>query len=588
MQPRSSVRGVARLARSKHRGADGRPVPGGDVASDRVIQELNLRRREAEEARRVAEAALARLAESEERFRMLAERTSDVIIRYDPSGMIEYASPAARAWGYAPRELIGRNMAEFCHPQDQTRLLQNRDTITRGEMLSGAQPPFRLRAADGDWRWAEGNPSPLKDKAGRTIGAVTALRDVTARRALEDELARRRAEAEAANQAKSTFLATMSHEIRTPLNGVLGMVEAMAVDALTPSQRERLEVIRASGAQLLSLLNDILDISKIEAGKLTLETVEFGVAQLCSSVVASFAGLAEAKGVALELEVAEGAGGRYLGDPTRVRQIVGNLVSNALKFTDLGRVDVRVAPARAGVRIVVSDTGVGIAPRQLKRLFQKFEQEDSSTTRRFGGTGLGLAICRELAERMGGGVSVESQVGKGAAFTVELPLASVGGELAPAEKPAPRAAAATDASLRLLVAEDNEVNRLVIRTLLGQAGLSPTLVCDGAAAIAAWEAETFDLILMDVQMPLMDGPGATQAIRRREAQTGRARTPIIALTANALAHQVEEYEAAGMDGHVAKPIEIARLFEAISTALAAEPQATAHEVEVAPSAVRRG
>ena len=584
MQPRSSVRGVARLARSKHRGADGRPVPGGDVDSDRVIQELNLRRREAEEARRVAEAALARLAESEERFRMLAERTSDVIIRYDPSGMIEYASPAARAWGYAPHELIGRNMAEFCHPQDQTRLLQNRDTITRGEMLSGAQPPFRLRAADGDWRWAEGNPSPLKDKAGRTIGAVTALRDVTARRALEDELARRRAEAEAANQAKSTFLATMSHEIRTPLNGVLGMVEAMAVDALTPSQRERLEVIRASGAQLLSLLNDILDISKIEAGKLTLETVEFGVAQLCSSVVASFAGLAEAKGVALELEVAEGAGVATWA----IRPVCARLWAIRLQRPEVHGPRAGGRAGRAGAsgrphRRQRHRRRHGAAPgetavpevRAGRLIDHPTLRRDRSRPRH-----LSRAGRADGRRRLGREPGREGRRVHG--------RAPARGELAPAEKPAPRAAAATDASLRLLVAEDNEVNRLVIRTLLGQAGLSPTLVCDGAAAIAAWEAETFDLILMDVQMPLMDGPGATQAIRRREAQTGRARTPIIALTANALAHQVEEYEAAGMDGHVAKPIEIARLFEAISTALAAEPQATAHEVEVAPSAVRRG
>jgi PAS domain S-box-containing protein len=558
------------LAGSKRRGEDRGSASGGDVAPGRVIQELNLRRREAEQARAALAAALARLAESEERFRVLAEWTRDVIIRCDPGGVIEYASPAAQGWGYAPHELIGRNVAEFCHPDERARLLQDRDTVARGEGFAAPRLPLRVRTADGDWRWAEGSPSPLKDKAGRPLGVVTVLRDVTARRAMEDELARRRVEAEAANQAKSNFLATMSHEIRTPLNGVLGMVEAMAADALTTPQRERLEVIRASGAQLLSLLNDILDISKIEAGKLVLESVDFDAAQLCASVVAAFAGLAEAKGVALALDVAQGAHGRYLGDPTRVRQIVGNLVSNALKFTDHGRVGVRLEPAASGLRIIVSDTGVGIASRQLKRLFQKFEQEDSSTTRRFGGTGLGLAICRELTERMGGDISAKSQVGKGAVFTVDLPLASVGDAPPAARERGMRTAPMTDGSLRLLVAEDNEINRLVIQTLLEQAGLSPTLVSDGAAAIAAWDAQPFDLILMDVQMPVMDGPGATRAIRRREAETGRARTPIIALTANALAHQIGDYEAAGMDGHVAKPIELPRLFAAIAAALEAD------------------
>jgi signal transduction histidine kinase/ActR/RegA family two-component response regulator len=393
----------------------------------------------------------------------------------------------------------------------------------------------------------------------------------------ENELARRRVDAEAANQAKSSFLATMSHEIRTPLNGVLGMAEAMAADELTPAQRKRLNVIRASGAQLLTLLNDILDISKIEAGKLSFEAVEFGVTQLCDSVVAAFAGIAASKGVDFEVTVAAGAAGRYLGDPTRVRQILSNLVSNALKFTEQGRVQVHVEPAEAGLRLVVSDTGVGITPNQLARLFAKFEQADSSTTRRFGGTGLGLAICRELAERMGGAIRAESRVGKGAAFTVDLPLVRVGDEQSPAGVAEPAATAATDVSLRLLVAEDNDINGLVIKTLLEQAGMSPRLVHDGGAAIAAWEAEPFDLILMDVQMPVMDGPEATRAIRRREAETGRARTPIIALTANTMTHQVDEYRAAGMDGHVAKPLELARLFAAIHVALEPSDQASVAE-----------
>jgi signal transduction histidine kinase/CheY-like chemotaxis protein len=377
--------------------------------------------------------------------------------------------------------------------------------------------------------------------------------------------------AESANAAKSAFLATMSHEIRTPLNGVLGMAQAMAADELSGAQRKRLQVVQQSGQALLAILNDILDLSKIEAGKLELENADFDLSDLAAGAHAVFSGLAESRDLKFSLAIEDDARGRYRGDSTRVRQILYNLVSNAVKFTTHGEVRVAISAQPEGFRIHVADTGVGIEPEALKRLFQKFEQADASTTRRFGGTGLGLAITRELTHLMGGQVRVWSEVGKGSVFTVDLPLPRA--ERSPAVTPdavkSERRPSEASAQ-RVLAAEDNEVNQLVLKTLLGQIGIEATLVENGRLALEAWRREPWDLILMDIQMPEMDGLAATAAIREEERASGRARTPIVALTADALAHQTASYAARGMDGFVAKPIEAARLFEALDLALAAD------------------
>jgi signal transduction histidine kinase/CheY-like chemotaxis protein len=379
-----------------------------------------------------------------------------------------------------------------------------------------------------------------------------------------------RDEAELASRAKSAFLATMSHEIRTPLNGVLGMAQALAARPdLHGEVRAQLDVIRESGEGLLAILNDILDLSRVEAGKLELEDIEFDLAALATGARDTFAPLAGAKGVALDLEVAATAVGVYRGDPTRVRQILHNLISNALKFTEAGRIAVHVSREAQAVRIAVADSGVGIEGETLSRLFAKFEQADASTTRRYGGAGLGLSICRELAELMGGSIVAQSEPGKGSTFTVSLPLVWSGRAAAvSAATPAaaPAAAQGPGRPLRVLAAEDNPINQLVLRTLLAQVGVEPVVVGDGRAALEAWSREPWDLILMDVQMPVMDGPTAARAIRAAEAKSGRPYTPIVALTANAMSHQVAGYAEAGMDGHVAKPIEAASLFAALEIA----------------------
>ena len=514
--------------------------------------------------------AMERSRRSEERLRMAVDLTSIQIyeldnIRHEMTG--EGETSAKRAAAFDPR---ADSIWDGVHPHDRPAA----EALWARHLAEGVpyKAQFRMIQVDGPHRWVEGVSEAIRGPDGEVERIVGAIRDIDREKRTELDLVKARDAAEAANRAKSTFLATMSHEIRTPLNGVLGMAQAMAADELTPAQRERLDVVRQSGEGLLAILNDVLDLSKIEAGKLELEEIDFSIAEVAQSAHAAFTALANAKALRFDLKIDENAQGLYRGDATRVRQILYNLISNGLKFTQIGEVRVLVEADDPGLRLTITDTGMGIPADRLKDLFEKFEQADTSTTRRFGGTGLGLAICRELAELMGGSITAQSAEDQGSCFIVELPLARV---VEKAEAPAPQAPTATAEAaeaapmgLRVLVAEDNAVNRLVIKTLLQQAGIEPEVVCDGAEALEAWVREPWDLILMDVQMPMMDGPTATREIRRREKAEGRARTPVIALTANAMSHQVAEYRAAGMDAIVAKPIDVGRLLEAMLEALA--------------------
>ena len=392
---------------------------------------------------------------------------------------------------------------------------------------------------------------------------------------MEGELLSSRLEkevAESANRLKSQFLANMSHEIRTPLNGVLGMVQVMEMDKITPLQAERLRTIRESGGALLHILNDVLDFSKIEAGQLELAPVEFDIQEVVSQACGTFAYTADVKGIDLGSGVAEDAAGLWLGDQLRIRQILINLLSNALKFTEQGAVSVTAERCDAGLALTVHDSGIGVRPEALPKLFEKFSQVDESTTRRFGGTGLGLAISSELAQLMGGTISVESQVGVGSSFRVTLPLerAEVTSR-ARRPKPAmgrPRSAAPAGRPVRVLAAEDNLTNQKVLAALLAPLDLELTIVDNGRLAMEACQNGGFDIVLMDVQMPEMGGVEATVLIRAAEAAQGLTPVPIIAVSANALRHQVEEYLAAGMNCHVPKPIEAAVLYGAINNALA--------------------
>ena len=454
-------------------------------------------------------------------------------------------------------ELSQDGMEAAIHPGDRERVaLLWAEQESRGE---DRRAEYRLNRSD-RLVWVLGASRAIAAPDGTPRRVLGVLQDITDRKLAEIAAAE-------ANAAKTTFLATMSHEIRTPLNGVLGMAQAMEAGALSDEQRERLKIIRQSGDALLTILNDILDLSKIEAGKLELEDIAFDLDAVARGAMAPFTAIAEDKGVALALDI-DPARGVYQGDPTRLRQILYNLTSNALKFTQKGEVRLCVRPTDVGLQLRVSDSGIGIPADKLAGLFDSFTQVDASTARKFGGTGLGLSICRRLAGMMGGDIRVESELGKGSSFILTLPLPRIGEAMD--EPDAAEAAIGQDdaAALRVLAADDNEVNRLVLRTLLQQIGVEPHLVTDGDEAVAAWEQQSWDLILMDVQMPTLDGVAATRAIRELEAATGRARTPIIGLTANTMSYQIAEYLAAGMDGHVSKPIDAACLFQTMAANLA--------------------
>ena len=385
------------------------------------------------------------------------------------------------------------------------------------------------------------------------------------------DLTKARDAAEAANIAKSQFLANMSHEVRTPLNGVLGMVHVMQATAVDDVQRDQLATIRQSSETLLQVLNDVLDFSKIEAGKLEVRPADFVLEDVVTGVSGMFAEAAAAKGLQWSWELADGAPGTWFGDAVRLRQILMNLLSNGLKFTERGQVSLVVTTTDEGLAFAVSDTGIGITAEQLPQLFSKFSQVDASNTRRAGGTGLGLVISRDLAQLLGGTIEVASNAGRGSTFIARIPLRKVSDTVTAAPSPAPPAPPAGsredgEAPLRILAAEDNPVNRKVLAALLAPFGIDLTMVENGQLAVEAWRRGGFDLVLMDIQMPQMGGIEATRHIRAFEAEHGWRPIPIIAVSANAMKHQVEEYLDVGMTGFVAKPVEPMVLYGAIEEA----------------------
>jgi signal transduction histidine kinase len=366
------------------------------------------------------------------------------------------------------------------------------------------------------------------------------------------------AEALEASRAKSAFLAMMSHELRTPMNGVLGMAHALAATKLGEKQAAYLDMIIRSGDGLMAILNDILDLSKIEAGKLELETVSFSLPDLAQQAYVLWSETARTKGVELTLEIDPATPPWLAGDPTRLRQVMMNLVSNALKFTAEGRVDLRIAPRADGVEIMVSDTGVGMTEAQLGRLFEAFSQAESSTARRFGGTGLGLSICRRLVEMMGGTIAVTSRQGQGSTFTVFAPLRP-----APAPDAIERPSQVVGLDGReLLVVDDNAVNQAVARAILEAAGARVTVAGDGREGLERLRGGPFDIVLMDVHMPEMDGVEALRRIRAGEA--GRPDIPVLALTADAMSGEGERLCALGFDGAQPKPIHPVELILAVA------------------------
>lgn len=386
-------------------------------------------------------------------------------------------------------------------------------------------------------------------------------------RALAAELEEQRNEAEEANRAKSAFLTTMSHEIRTPMNAVLGVADILSDTNITREQREWLNVMVESGHSLMALLNNVLDLSKIESGLMEIKPEVVDLRSLISSVHALFLPAAASKDIDLQVKI-DLEGAFYLVDPVRIRQVLCNLVGNATKFTEVGRISIIARDRLDGdtrwLEFSVSDTGIGISSEAISRLFNVFSQADSSTTRRYGGTGLGLSISKQLSEQMGGWIDVESRVGRGSTFTAIIPV-ELGAEPSQSipELPA-KSDRKSSTPQHILIVDDNVTNSKILSHYLRRIGLTFEVASDGQKALIAWEEREYDLIIMDIEMPILDGLEATREIRRRESASGRQYTPIIALSADAMIQKRETALSVGMDDFLTKPIGLKEIEERIN------------------------
>jgi len=523
-------------------------------------------------AKAALERALAAQKASEQRFTDIAAVSNDWFWELDASMRLVFLSPGfERTTGIPGAAVIGLSVNG---PFDAAETLGctvegDWDTVRLAIERRQRFADFVYRMDFADRRppiWQRISGAPYYDAEGRIAGYRGVGSEVSALVAATER-------AEAANRAKSRFLANMSHELRTPLTGVLGMTDLLGETPVDAQQREMIDTIRESGEGLLTILNDILDLAKIEAGKLDITREAFVPALLLRQVRALFAPRATASGLDLRLDLGAGCEVARSGDANRILQVLNNLVGNALKFTEAGSVVIAasVAPAAGGaasLRIEVADTGIGMTPDQAEKVFDEFEQAETSTARRFGGTGLGLSITRRLVALMGGEIALDTAPGAGTRVTVTLPVAPAGAGRAEAGSP-PRVAVA--AGLRVLVADDNRTNRKILETMLRGLGLQVALAEDGRDACRLYRPGAFDLVLLDISMPVLDGLGALAAIRQIDASAGCAPVPALAVTANAMDHQVAEYIAAGFAGHVAKPFRKETLAAAIAALHPAGP-----------------
>jgi PAS domain S-box-containing protein len=516
--------------------------------------------------RRLHVPATQRPGDAEERLRQLVDDVSDVLFEQDTEGRWTFLNAAWKdLLGHEPAACLGHHYVDYLHPDDASASRGRFEALIETGEHQSEQAAARYRTSDGHWRWMEVKVRRVRDAHGRVLGTAGTLRDVTTRRELAEELALAHQQALRSSATMSEFLANMSHEIRTPLNGVLGLTAILLDTPLSDEQRDLASNIRRSAETLHNLVNDILDISKIESGNLTIERVPFELRAWARDVTAPAFARARSKGLSAAVTVHDGLPAQIVGDPTRTQQILTNLLDNAVKFTSAGRVSVDVAACTADdgrrmLRVSVGDTGIGIPADKQGLVFEKYRQADSSTTRRYGGTGLGLAICRQLAAWMDGDVGLESEVGRGSVFWFTIPLAPADVQAAPAE-PAPGAAA--PATLQVLVVEDSQTNQFVARRFLEMLGCDVELAGNGAEAVARVQAGAFDVVFMDCQMPVMDGYEATSRIRQLEC--GR-HLPIVAMTAHAMAGDREKCLAAGMDDYVSKPLKSEDLLAALRRA----------------------
>jgi PAS domain S-box-containing protein len=523
------------------------------------------------------------LRASERRLRAFIEYAPVAVAMFDRE--IRYLA-ASRRWttdyGFGHSDLTGLCLYDLIPNLPERWRESHRRGLAGEKQHLGEDVWIR---ADGAEQWVSSAVYPWSDPRGNVGGIIISAEDISQRKQFEEQLQKAKLAAESASAAKSTFLANMSHEIRTPLNGILGMTELVLDTELTEGQRENLSLAHFSAESLLSIINDILDFSKIEAGKLDIELIPFQLRGSLQQILKTCAIRAQQKGLQFSFNAPADVPDSLIGDPGRLRQVLLNLVGNAIKFTERGQILVAVAAAfpvkgRALLHFGVKDTGIGIPPETQEKIFAAFSQADGSMARKYGGTGLGLAICVRLVGMMGGRIWVESVPQKGSIFHFTLDMALAAEEtIAAGDQLGVKGAASQTSSpfasspetfagngCRVLVVEDNAVNRTLAQRLLQKRGFEVSIAVDGEQAIAATQNAEFDLILMDIQMPEMDGFEATAEIRKCEKLTGR-RTPIIALTAHALKEDRERCFSAGMDAYVTKPIRPAELFTAIQNVL---------------------
>jgi PAS domain S-box-containing protein len=506
----------------------------------------------------------AKLKNADSAAQIAAIGRSQAVIEFDLEGHVLWANDIfLKLFGQDLDAIVGRHHRLFVDPAEVRTPAYELfwSELRTGKLQSGE---YRRRTAGGAEVWLQASYTPIKDLNGRPIKIVKFATDITEavrRKHTEAELERARLLAEAAAAAKGDFLATMSHELRTPLTSILGFSRLLGRNGeLCSADRKHVDLICRAGETLLQVVNDILDFSKLEAGAMTLSPEPFSTRALIGEVSALLDPQASAKGLSIQCDMDEDIA--LLADSTRLRQVLLNIVGNAIKFTERGDIHIRMrTPAidagRHRLDIDVTDSGIGIPPEEIGRLFQRFTQVDATTARRFGGTGLGLAISKQLVEGMGGRIEAESDGAHGSTFRLSIPLESA--DEAVASPVEPEQASLSDRRLRILFADDHPANRLLVNAMLDSFDIELDLVENGLEAVQAAEKTRYDVILMDVNMPVMDGPTAAAAIRAKGDST-----PIIALSANILPEQVETYVWAGMQGHVAKPIEISALIGEIA------------------------